>query len=106
VARRRHHQPLFAHTYPRVILDELELFRQLFRVLTPDVEEPRLRRAHELDEDGPSLGRALGHGRSAISLASASDRRRRALCPRMKENKPIKIKTQTLDSYYIECKTL
>ena len=61
-------------TYPRVILDELELFRQLFRVLTPDVEETRLRRAHELDEDGPSLGGALGHGRSlAVFLASESD---------------------------------
>lgn len=63
-------------TYPRVILDELELFRQLFRVLTSDVEEPRLRRAHELDEDGPSLGGALGHGRSlAVFLAFASDDR-------------------------------
>lgn len=82
--RHHHHSSLPSRTtYPRVILDELELFRQLFRVLTPDVEEPRLRRAHELDEDGPSLGGALGHGRSlAVFLAFASDDRLLVkLCP-------------------------
>ena len=80
-------------TYPRVILDELELFRQLFRVLTSDVEEPRLRRAHELDEDGPSLGGALGHGRSlAVFLAFSSDDRllvQAQLCPHARPAQPL-----------------
>ena len=92
--RHHHHSSLPSRTtYPRVILDELELFRQLFRVLTSDVEEPRLRRAHELDEDGPSLGGALGHGRSlAVFLAFASDDRllvQAQLCPHARPAQPL-----------------